>query len=105
MPRYLWLRVTLVLAVIVGSAALVSPRDWRGQPRQPINLGLDLQGGIHMVLGVDLEKGIDNVLDREYETFGLFGDAEDVLGPEFDDSRFLSPAAPRAAWLGVRVDF
>jgi preprotein translocase subunit SecD len=64
MPRYLWLRVTLVLAVIVGSAALVSPRDWRGQPRQPINLGLDLQGGIHMVLGVDLEKGIDNVLDR-----------------------------------------
>ncbi len=64
MPRYLWLRVTLVVAVIIVSAVLVSPRNWRGQPRQPINLGLDLQGGIHMVLGVDLEKGIDNVLDR-----------------------------------------
>src|SRR5262249_5611515 len=24
----------------------------------------DLQGGIHLVLGVDLDKGIDNVLDR-----------------------------------------
>jgi preprotein translocase subunit SecD len=64
MPRYLWLRIGIVLAVIVGSLVLISPRDWRGQPRQPINLGLDLQGGIHLVLGVDLEKGIENVLDR-----------------------------------------
>ena len=60
MPRYLWLRIGIVVAVIVGSALLLAPRDWRGQPRQPINLGLDLQGGIHLVLGVDLEKG-----DRE----------------------------------------
>jgi preprotein translocase subunit SecD len=64
MPRYLWLRIAIVVAVIVGSLVLVAPRDWRGQPRQPINLGLDLQGGIHLVLGVDLEKGIENVLDR-----------------------------------------
>ncbi len=64
MPRYLWLRIVVVVAVIVASVVLVSPRDWRGQPRQPINLGLDLQGGIHLVLGVDLDKGIENVLDR-----------------------------------------
>ena len=64
MPRYLWLRIGVVVAVIVGSILLVAPRDWRGHPRQPINLGLDLQGGIHLVLGVDLEKGIENVLDR-----------------------------------------
>ncbi|HEY7141192.1 MAG TPA: protein translocase subunit SecD [Methylomirabilota bacterium] len=64
MPRYLWLRIALVAAVIVGSLLLVAPRDWHGQRRQPINLGLDLQGGIHLVLGVDLEKGIENVLDR-----------------------------------------
>ena len=64
MPRYLWLRIAIVVAVIVGSVVLISPRDWRGQRRQPINLGLDLQGGIHLVLGVDLDKGIDNVLDR-----------------------------------------
>jgi preprotein translocase subunit SecD len=64
MPRYLLLRIAVVVAVIAGSVALVSPWDWRGQPRRPINLGLDLQGGIHLVLGVDLEKGIENVLDR-----------------------------------------
>ena len=45
---------------------------------------------------------IDNVLDEQYETFGVFGDAAGVLGPSFGDPRFLGPGAPRAAWIGVR---
>ena len=48
---------------------------------------------------------VDNVLDEEYETFGVFGEADDVLGDEFEDPRFLGPGAPRAAWAGVRVQF
>jgi outer membrane receptor protein involved in Fe transport len=47
---------------------------------------------------------VDNLLDREYETFGLFGEADEVLGDEFEDSRFLGPAAPRAGWVGVHVE-
>ena len=54
---------------------------------------------------VKLFLNLDNLLDAEYESFGLFGEADDVLGDAFDDNRFLSPGAPRAAWLGVRVDF
>jgi outer membrane receptor protein involved in Fe transport len=54
---------------------------------------------------VRLFLNVDNVLDEEYETFGLFGEADEVLGDDFEDSRFFSPAAPRAAWLGVRVGF
>jgi len=46
---------------------------------------------------------VDNLLDKAYETFGLLGDAEDVLGDEFDDARFLTPAAPRGAWIGFRI--
>jgi outer membrane receptor protein involved in Fe transport len=52
---------------------------------------------------LELFVTIDNLLDREYETFGLFGEPDDVLGGEFEDPRFVSPGAPRAAWLGVRV--
>ena len=48
---------------------------------------------------------MNNLLDEEYETFGLFGEPEEVLGEGFEDSRFLSPGAPRAAWLGLRVSF
>jgi outer membrane receptor protein involved in Fe transport len=48
---------------------------------------------------------VDNLLDEEYATFSLFGEADEVLGGDFDDPSFLSPGAPRAAWAGVRVQF
>ena len=47
---------------------------------------------------------VDNLLDGQYETLGLFGEAGEVLGPEFDEPYFVSPGAPRAAWVGVRVE-
>jgi outer membrane receptor protein involved in Fe transport len=46
---------------------------------------------------------VDNVFDNNYETFGLFGDATEVLGNDFDNPRFLSPGAPRGAWVGIRL--
>jgi outer membrane receptor protein involved in Fe transport len=48
---------------------------------------------------------IDNLFDADYETFGVFGEPDEVLGDEFDDPRFFSPGAPRAAWIGIRVSF
>ena len=45
---------------------------------------------------------IDNLFDRKYYTFGILGDASRVF-PDFEDPRFVSPAQPRAAWVGVRV--
>jgi outer membrane receptor protein involved in Fe transport len=52
-----------------------------------------------------LVLNVDNLLDEEYATFGLFGEADEVLGDDFDDPSFLGPGAPRAAWAGVRVQF
>lgn len=48
---------------------------------------------------------VDNVFDTDYETFGVFGEPDEVLGDDFDDPRFFSPGAPRAAWIGIRVAF
>lgn len=48
---------------------------------------------------------VTNLFDASYETFGLLGEADDVLGDDYDDPRFLSPGAPRAAWLGISVGF
>jgi len=58
MPRYLWFRIAVVAVVIVVAGWYVYP------PKQRINLGLDLQGGIHLVLGVDVDKAIENVTER-----------------------------------------
>ncbi len=47
----------------------------------------------------------ENVLDEDYATFGVFGEADEVLGDDFEDNRFVSPGAPRAAWAGIEVRF
>lgn len=41
-------------------------RPWfeRMLPRSAVRLGLDLQGGIHMVLGIDLQRALYNEADR-----------------------------------------
>lgn len=46
---------------------------------------------------------LENLFDTEFETFGLLGEPEDILGPEFDNPRFLGPGARRGGWIGVRV--
>ena len=48
---------------------------------------------------------VNNLFNETYETFGLFGEADEVLGDDFEDSRFLSPGAPRAAWIGLEAIF
>jgi outer membrane receptor protein involved in Fe transport len=66
---------------------------------------LNLRASYRASDNVILFLKIDNSLDRQYETFGQFGEPDEVLGDGFDDPRFLSPASPRAAWLGVRMSF
>jgi preprotein translocase subunit SecD len=58
MRRQLWLRVAIVVLVIVGSLWYLYPFG------RTINLGLDLQGGIHLVLGVDVERALQNQMER-----------------------------------------
>ncbi len=65
MPRSLWIRTAVVVVVTAISVWSLYP------PRKTINLGLDLQGGIHLVLGVEADKAIATQTDRA---------AEDVKG-------------------------
>jgi preprotein translocase subunit SecD len=61
MPRNVWPRIVLVSAVILGSVWYLYP------PKKTINLGLDLQGGIHLVLGVESDKHVASQTDRAAE--------------------------------------
>lgn len=63
-----------------------------------LNLRLDLRLAQRLRIFAD----VDNVLNERYATFGVFGDADEVLGDGFGP-RFLTPAAPRGAWLGVEL--
>ena len=61
MPRNLWQRVILVAVVVLGSVWSLYP------PNRTLNLGLDLQGGIHLVLGVETDKHVASQTDRAAE--------------------------------------
>jgi len=62
MRRQLGARIALVVVVIAVSGWYLYP------PAKTINLGLDLQGGIHLVLGVDVDKAIEAQVDRAGDT-------------------------------------
>jgi len=79
MPKRLGLRIGIVLAVIAGSLIYLYPPPGirervygpaHGPARKggllppTLNLGLDLQGGIHLVLGVDVDKALENQVER-----------------------------------------
>ncbi|HUG37271.1 MAG TPA: protein translocase subunit SecD [Candidatus Limnocylindrales bacterium] len=79
MRRNLPLRIGIVAAVVIVSLIYLYPPPWvreylygpaigqahtaRFLPRT-LNLGLDLQGGIHLVLGVDLDKAVEGQVER-----------------------------------------
>jgi outer membrane receptor protein involved in Fe transport len=52
---------------------------------------------------------IDNILDNRYATYGTFFDTDALPnfynGSQFTDARSLSPARPRAFYLGVKAIF
>src|SRR5262249_20639220 len=52
MPRRIWARVALGSIVILGSLWYLYP------PKKTINLGLDLQGGIHLGLAVETDQAL-----------------------------------------------
>jgi preprotein translocase subunit SecD len=58
-------RLVLVFVVLVTAIIYIlpsfKPALW---PHKQINLGLDLQGGMHLVLEVDTEKAVDSTTER-----------------------------------------
>src|SRR5689334_25152515 len=62
MRRNLAIRIALVAVVAAAAIWLLYP------PSKSINLGLDLQGGIHLVLGVDVDKALEAQVERAGDT-------------------------------------
>jgi len=92
MERSWYVRLGIVLAVVLGSTYFLVPSfvyfslpaDVRNDkdayeaalpawaPKKRINLGLDLQGGVHLVLGVDLDKAVKEKVARRADELRNF---------------------------------
>lgn len=72
MSRSWWLKFILLCVFVVSAGVYVYPTIANLDPekskfpfKQKINLGLDLQGGLYMVLGVDFNKVYRDVVERQ----------------------------------------
>ena len=62
MGRTLLIKLAVVGVVIIASLILSMP------PGEKISLGLDLRGGLHLVLEVQVDKAVEQYLERTAET-------------------------------------
>jgi preprotein translocase subunit SecD len=105
MPRNLGFRIGLVAVVLAGSLWYLYP------PKKAINLGLDLQGGIHLVLGVDTAKALATQVDRAAEDFKAALERKGIAARRVTregDTAFVVELASPQSWndaLTVAAEF
>jgi len=72
MPKALRLRFGIIVAALLAGAVSILPTlagempEWwrRLVPTQQLRLGLDLKGGLHLVLGVQVDKAVEANVER-----------------------------------------
>jgi preprotein translocase subunit SecD len=85
MSKSIKLRGLLVLFCLLLSMASLAPTfsknlpGWWQDAFDPIHLGLDLQGGMHLVLGVDVEKAVESRLDSIVDQVETLLKEKDVI--------------------------
>jgi iron complex outermembrane receptor protein len=66
---------------------------------------LELRAAWEVTPLVSLFAKVSNLLDTRHSTYGVLGNATEVLGPAYDNPRFNGPGAPRAAWAGLALRY
>ncbi len=70
-PRWkIWLILIVLLVSAMGTAPnlFTPPGWWPAAMSKPMNLGLDLKGGVHLVLDVDVEKAVARSVEEDIST-------------------------------------
>ncbi len=70
--------VIFAIATVFGIVLSV-PSFTQSDSGKKISLGLDLQGGLHMLLGVEVDKAVESKIKSIAATVKYFTDAQDIL--------------------------
>ncbi|MDT8376571.1 MAG: protein translocase subunit SecD [Mariprofundaceae bacterium] len=69
-PRWkLWLILTVLVVSAMGTLPNLTtpPSWWPSAVSQPMNLGLDLKGGIHLVIDVNVDKAVEHTVEEDVD--------------------------------------
>jgi SecD/SecF fusion protein len=77
--KFLFLFILTILAILLVLPSWVQmPSWWETYISRGLNLGLDLKGGMHLVLEVDLEQAINNELERTARSLNGLADRQKI---------------------------
>jgi len=96
--------VSVGLDAIVNSGQIYRGDEANLLPQVPGYLLINLRAAWQLARPLSVFAIVSNVFDAHYATFGALGDPTQVL-PMYTDPRFIGPGAPRAAWIGVDVNY
>ena len=94
-------RLALGLGMVAGSSHYLRGDEGNLLDPQEGFAMMNLTASYKVHRQVRIKGRVSNLFGSTYATFGLLGEADEVLGDAYDDPRFLSPGAPRAAWIGI----
>jgi preprotein translocase subunit SecD len=105
MKRRIGVRLAIIAATIIVSVILCLPSTplyssmpgwWKHYlPSQGVTLGLDLLGGMHVVLHVESEKAVEGIIDRTLAT----------LPSALTDLKLTGVTAKRTGPLEMEINF
>ena len=61
---FLFILTLLAILFVLPSFPVGLPDWWQKHVSKGLNLGLDLKGGMHLVLEVDMDQAVTNALNR-----------------------------------------
>ncbi len=99
----LWSRMSMGFDMLYNSNQVFRGDEANLNPTLPGFVVFNLRGEYRFNDHIALFGKVNNLFDKRFETFGLYGQANEVLGNAFNDPRFVSPGAPRAGWIGFRL--
>ena len=68
----------------------------------------NLYANYQMTPNLRFSAKVDNLFDREYHTFGLYGEGDEVLEEFYPDGEFnyfIGPSRPRSVSIAVNYQF
>ncbi|MEA3288592.1 MAG: protein translocase subunit SecD [Campylobacterota bacterium] len=77
--RFFNYRLVIFLLVTIFGIVFSIPSFLQTDDGKKISLGLDLQGGLHMLLGVETQKAVEGKIKSVAATVKYFTDNEDIL--------------------------
>jgi len=65
---------------------------------------VNLHSRYKLTKNVEFFAKVDNLFDKEYSSFGLYGEPNEAPGlGGLNNDRFVGAGAPRAGWIGIKV--